>query len=282
MKFYCMKRLLTKTALDRKRDWEKDMIEVKKLGCAYDNHFVLRELDLRLNSDEFTVLVGPNGAGKSTLIHALLGFMPILEGEVSLFDRPLASYRRSELARLTAFVPQETFFQFDYPVRDIVLMGRYPYLGLMQSWLPGDLEAVDKVLEQLGLSEFADRFFSQLSGGEKQRVLIARALAQETSYIFLDETLSQLDINHQVEIMARLREIVHQSGKGILLISHNLNLGANFADKMVLLSRGRVLGSGSPEKMMQPRLLQELFGLELQTMLNPVTGKPNILYPGVQ
>jgi len=277
-----MKRLLTKTALDRKRDWEKDMIEVKKLGCAYDNHFVLRELDLRLNSDEFTVLVGPNGAGKSTLIHALLGFMPILEGEVSLFDRPLASYRRSELARLTAFVPQETFFQFDYPVRDIVLMGRYPYLGLMQSWLPGDLEAVDKVLEQLGLSEFADRFFSQLSGGEKQRVLIARALAQETSYIFLDETLSQLDINHQVEIMARLREIVHQSGKGILLISHNLNLGANFADKMVLLSRGRVLGSGSPEKTMQPRLLQELFGLELQTMLNPVTGKPNILYPGVQ
>lgn len=276
-----MKRLLTKTALGRKRDWEKDMIEVKKLGCAYGARFVLRELDLRLSADEFTVLVGPNGAGKSTLIHALLGFMPILEGEVRLFDRPLASYRRSELARLTAFVPQETFFQFDYPVRDIVLMGRYPYLGLMQSWLPGDLEAVDKVLEQLGLSEFADRFFSQLSGGEKQRVLIARALAQETSYIFLDETLSQLDINHQVEIMARLREIVHQSGKGILLISHNLNLGANFADRMVLLSRGRVLGSGSPEEMMQPRLLQELFGLELQTMLNPVTGKPNLLYPGI-
>ncbi|MFA7631710.1 MAG: ABC transporter ATP-binding protein [Candidatus Cloacimonadaceae bacterium] len=258
-----------------------NMIEVKKLGCAYDNHFVLRELDLRLNSDEFTVLVGPNGAGKSTLIHALLGFLPILEGEVRLFDRPLSSYRRSELARLTALVSQETVFQFDYPVRDIVLMGRYPYLGLMQSWLPQDLEAVDKVLEQLGLSKFADRFFSQLSGGEKQRVLIARALAQETSYIFLDETLSQLDINHQVEIMARLREIVHNNGKGILLISHNLNLGANFADRMVLLSQGRVLGSGTPEEMMQPRLLRELFGLELQTMLNPVTGKPNLLYPGI-
>lgn len=257
------------------------MIEVKKLGCAYGPRFVLRELDLRLSADEFTVLVGPNGAGKSTLIHALLGFMPILEGEVNLFDRPLGSYRRSELARLTAFVPQETFFQFDYPVRDIVLMGRYPYLALMQSWMPEDLEAVDKVLEQLGLNELSDRFFSQLSGGEKQRVLIARALAQETSYIFLDETLSQLDINHQVEIMARLREIVHKSGKGILLISHNLNLGANFADRMVLLSGGRVLGSGSPEEMMQPKLLQELFGLELQTMLNPVTGKPNLLYPGM-
>lgn len=257
------------------------MIEVRKLGCAYGPRFVLRELDLRLSADEFTVLVGPNGAGKSTLIHALLGFMPILEGEVNLFDRPLGSYRRSELARLTAFVPQETFFQFDYPVRDIVLMGRYPYLALMQSWMPEDLEAVDKVLEQLGLNELSNRFFSQLSGGEKQRVLIARALAQETSYIFLDETLSQLDINHQVEIMARLRDIVHKSGKGILLISHNLNLGANFADRMVLLSGGRVLGSGSPEEMMQPELLQELFGLELQTMLNPVTGKPNLLYPGM-
>ncbi len=256
------------------------MIEVKALSCAYDAQPVLRDLDLSLAAEEFTVLVGPNGAGKSTLVYALLGFLPTLSGEIRLFGKPLGSYKRSELARLIAFVPQESVFQFDYPVRDIVLMGRYPYLGLMQSWLPADLEAVDSVLAQLQLERLADRFYSQLSGGEKQRVLISRALAQNTPYVFLDETLSQLDINHQVEIMAMLLEIVRANGKGILLISHNLNLGANFADRMVFLAKGRVLGSGSPEEMMRPAPLQELFGMELQTMLNPASGKPNLLYPG--
>jgi len=259
---------------------ERPMIEIHKLSCAYDAQMVLRDLDLSLAADEFTVLVGPNGAGKSTLVYALLGFLPALQGEIRLFGKALAGYKRSELARLIAFVPQESVFQFDYPVRDIVLMGRYPYLGLMQSWLPADLEAVDSVLEQLQLSELAGRFYSQLSGGEKQRVLIARALAQATPYVFLDETLSQLDINHQVEITALLRGIVRSSGKGILLISHNLNLGANFSDRMVFLAEGKVLGSGTPEEMMRPALLRELFGMELQTMLNPASGKPNLLYPG--
>lgn len=256
------------------------MIEVTKLCCSYGAGDVLRDLDLVLPEGVFTVLVGPNGAGKSTLVYALLGFLHAKSGEIRLFGKPLAAYKRSDLARLIAFVPQETVFQFDYSVRDIILMGRYPYLGLMQSWLPQDYAVVDNVLEELQLGDLAGRFYSQLSGGEKQRVLIARALAQETRYIFLDETLSQLDINHQTEIMATLGNISKNSGKGILLISHNLNLGANFADTMVFLSAGRVLGSGTPEQMMRPELLRALFGIELQTMLNPASGKPNLLYPG--
>ena len=256
------------------------MIEAERLCFSFGEKPVLRDLDLRLPEACFTVLVGPNGAGKSTLVYALLGFLRAESGSIRLFGRPLASYRRSELARLIAFVPQESVFQFDYTVRDIVLMGRYPYLGLAQSWLPQDFAAVDGVLARLQLVELGDRFYSQLSGGEKQRVLIARALAQETRYIFLDETLSQLDINHQAEIMELLGGISAQSGKGILLISHNLNLGANYADTMVYLSEGRILGSGAPEEMMRPELLERLFGLKLQTMLNPASGKPNLLYPG--
>ncbi len=258
------------------------MIETTKLCCSYGAEPVLRDLDLSLPEAEFTVLVGPNGAGKSTLVYALLGFIKAQSGEISLFGKSLSSYKRPELARLIAFVPQESVFQFDYCVGDIVLMGRYPYLGLMQSWLQSDFEAVDRVLEQLQLSALGHRFYSQLSGGEKQRVLIARALAQDTPYIFLDETLSQLDINHQIEIMEILGNISSQSGKGILLISHNLNLGANYADTMVFLTNGRILGSGSPQAMMQPSLLQALFGIPLQVMLNPDSGKPNLLYPGKQ
>lgn len=257
-----------------------DMIDVKKLCFSYGAELVLRDVDLNLPEQEFTVLVGPNGAGKSTLVYALLGFLRALEGEISLFGKALSAYKRPELARLIAFVPQESVFQFDYSVGDIVLMGRYPYQGLMQTWTAQDRQLVDGILEQLQLEALAERYYSQLSGGEKQRVLIARALAQGTRYIFLDETLSQLDINHQTEIMDILRQISHQSGKGILLISHNLNLGANFADTMVFLAQGRILGSGSPEQMMRPDRLQELFGIPLQTMLNPASGKPNLLYPG--
>ena len=256
------------------------MIQAQSLRCGYGETMILRGLDISLREDEFAVLAGPNGAGKSTLLYALLGFLRLEAGRIELFGRELRNYKRSELARLIAFVPQESLFQFDHSVFDIVLMGRYPYLGLMQSWLPQDYAVVDKVLEELQLGDLAGRFYSQLSGGEKQRVLIARALAQETRYIFLDETLSQLDINHQTEIMATLGNISKNSGKGILLISHNLNLGANFADTMVFLSAGRVLGSGTPEQMMRPELLRALFGIELQTMLNPASGKPNLLYPG--
>ncbi len=256
------------------------MIEVRQLSVSYGTQTVLSQLDLDLPEAEFTVLVGPNGAGKSTLVYALLGFLKAERGEVRLFGKPLAAYKRSELARLVAFVPQESVFQFDYSVRDLVLMGRYPYQGLMQAWLPQDYEVVDRVIGQLRLGGLANRFYSQLSGGEKQRVLIARALAQNTRYIFLDETLSQLDINHQLEIMQILSEISHQRGIGILLISHNLNLGANFADTMAFLAEGRILGSGSPDQMMRPPLLQKLFGIPLETAVNPVSGKPNLLFPG--
>lgn len=256
------------------------MIDVKKLCYAYGAEMVLRDVDLSLPEQEFTVLVGPNGAGKSTLVYALLGFLKAQGGGITLLGQALETYKRAELAKLIAFVPQESVFQFDYSVRDIVLMGRYPYQGLMQTWTAEDRQLVEGILEQLQLASLAERYYSQLSGGEKQRVLIARALAQGTRYIFLDETLSQLDINHQTEIMSILRQISHQEGKGILLISHNLNLGANFADTMVFLAQGRILGSGSPEQMMRPDRLQELFGMPLQTMLNPASGKPNLLYPG--
>lgn len=256
------------------------MIEIKDLSWGYTQRMVLKGIDLCLREEDFAVLAGPNGAGKSTLLYALLGFLTASRGSVSYYGRDLSRYKRVELARLVSYVPQESYFEFDYPVSEIVLMGRYPYLGVMQSWLPEDRLIVEKVLRQLGLESFADRYFSQLSGGEKQRVLIARALAQDTKYIFLDETLSQLDINHQIEIMNLLREIHLRHKKGVLLISHNLNLAANYAGKMILLKDGLILADGSPADLMQPALLGDLFGIELQTMINPISGMPNVIYPG--
>lgn len=255
------------------------MISIKDLHAGYEDKLILKGLDLHLLPDSLSVLAGPNGAGKSTLLFALLGFVRLQKGEINLFGRPLSQYTRPELARLIAFVPQESFFQFDYSVFDIVLMGRYPYLGFMQSWSYKDKEIVKKLLKELSLQDMSHRLYSSLSGGEKQRVLIARALAQETRYIFLDESLSELDINHQVEIIQLLRNINRLQGIGILLISHNLNLAANYADELVFLKDGRLLGSGKPEQMMNPDMLKELFGLELNIHSHPQSGIPNLIYP---
>lgn len=256
------------------------MIETRALRCGYGTRDVLDGVDLLLQESEFAVLAGPNGAGKSTLLYTLLGFIAPKDGSVHLWGQDIRARKRMDIARLIAFVPQESVFQFDYLVRDVILMGRFPYLGVMQSWSGEDHLVVDNVMRRLGLEGFAGRWYSQLSGGEKQRVLIARAMAQDTRYIFLDESLSQLDINHQIEIMRLLGAIHAESGKGVLLISHNLNLAANFAGRLIFLKDGKLLGSGTPAEMMCPGILEELFGIRLGTSPHPDTGIPNIIYPG--
>ncbi|MBM4403041.1 MAG: ABC transporter ATP-binding protein [Candidatus Cloacimonetes bacterium] len=256
------------------------MIRVDSVSCGYTAAAVLQHLSLDIGDTEFTVIIGPNGAGKSTLLYAVMGLLPLRSGNVEIDGIDLAEMRRQDLAKLVAFVPQEVQTQFDYPVREMILMGRYPWLSMLQSWSEEDHAVAYAVMRLLKLQDLAERYFNHLSGGEKQRVLIARALAQETKYIFLDETISQLDINHQIEIMQLLDEINRLQGKGIVLVSHNLNLAANFASRLVFIRHGQVLGSGTPAEMITPQRLYELMGIELMTMHNPLSNTANILYPG--
>jgi len=256
------------------------LIRIQNISCAYTDTKVLSDLSLHLEEEDFCVLLGPNGAGKSTLLFCILGFVPLSNGTIKIHDRDLKSYKRIELSRLIAYVPQESIFIFDYPVKEIVLMGRYPHLKLMQSWTEEDHLYVEEILASLDLKKLSHRYYSSLSGGEKQRVLIARALAQDTQYIFLDETLSQLDISHQIEIMHLLRDIHNTRKTGILMISHNLNLAADYAQRLIFLKAGKIIGSGSPEQMMQTESLKELYGLDLPLVKNPSTQRMNVLYPG--
>lgn len=255
------------------------MITLHELSCGYTDQNILHEVELELPPQGFTALMGPNGAGKSTLLYAILGYLKLRQGRVEIFGKNLISYRRNALARHISFIPQEIHNEFDYSVFDTVLMGRYPYLSLMQSYGSGDHTIVESALHQLGLWDLKDRYLMELSGGEKQRVYIARALAQDTRYILLDESLSQLDINYQLEIMHLLRKISLEQDKAIILISHNLNLAANYADRLIFLKSGRVIHSGSPKELIETIKLKELFGIELTTALNPLSGNPNIIYP---
>lgn len=255
------------------------MIQVEQLSCGYLDKEVLHGVSFDLPAQAFTILLGPNGAGKSTLLYALMGFLKPQRGRILIQGKDLGKCSRAELAKTIAYIPQELHSEFDYSVSDTVLMGRYPFMGLMQSHNDQDRHIVNETLKQMDLYPLRNRLLHQLSGGEKQRVYLARALVQQTPYIFLDESISQLDINYQLEIMRLLREISSNQNKGILLISHNLNLSANYADSMLFLKEGSLLCAGSPEELMQESILSSLYGINLATALNPLSGKNNIIYP---
>jgi iron complex transport system ATP-binding protein len=257
------------------------MIEIKDLVTGYDEKDVLQGITLDIRPDDFAVVIGPNGAGKSTLLYSIIGYLPIRSGNVLIKGKPLSQWHKKELARVIALIPQETVLPFDYTVEELVLMGRYPWLELMQSYSARDREIVSAVLAQFDLSSLSCRFYSQLSGGEKQRVLLARALAQQTEVILLDESLSQLDINHQVEFMQLLSDINQKDGKCIILISHNLNLASNVASRLIFLRDGRLIANGSPEQVFTPALLNKLFNVELTLQTNPLSGRPNLVFPGI-
>lgn len=255
------------------------MIDIQNLFCGYRNNEVLRDVSLKIPEKGLSVLLGPNGAGKSTLLFAIMGYLKASSGSIVIKDKDLRDYSRAELAKIIAFIPQEQKSEFDYSVLDTVLMGRYPFMKLMQKYTEEDIQAAEDTLAMLNLSALKDRWLNQLSGGEKQRVYIARALIQETPFIFLDESLSHLDINYQIEIIKLLKDIVLTQNKGVLLISHNLNLSANYADLMILLKEGRLHSFGKPESIMKEDILSDVFSIPLKTMDNPGSGLPNILYP---
>ncbi len=257
-------------------------MKINNISVGYGGDPVLDGVTLTFNNSEISAVIGPNGTGKSTLLKALCGFLPLQHGSIEIEGRDLKLFRGIELAREVALIPQEVQMQFDYKVFDLVMMGRYPYLDFWQTYRKEDHLFVDHLLSELDLKHYEDKFYSQLSGGEKQRVSIARALAQDTKYILMDESFSHLDINHQIEIMELLQVINQSRGKTLILVSHNLNLAAEYCDRIILLNDGKVFADGEPSNVITARNLKEVYGVETPIMNNPTTGNPYVLYPGRQ
>ena len=224
---------------------------------------LLDGVDLHVKAGEFVGVIGPNGCGKSTLLRVASGAIAPVAGEAFLQGSPLASYGRRQLARRLAVVAQEARTDFDFSVRQVVMMGRYPFIGRFSR--PGlqDIEAVDRAMEQARIGYLADRGVTHLSGGERQRVVMARALAQEADLLFLDEPTNHLDINHQVEIFELLGRLNQQRGLTIFCITHDLNLAAHYCHRLVLLDAGRVVVQGLPGEVLRSEILQQAYGIDL-------------------
>ncbi|PSP37248.1 heme ABC transporter ATP-binding protein [Halobacteriales archaeon SW_8_65_20] len=245
------------------------MITVDGLCVDRGGVRVLDGVSLSVAEGEFVALVGPNGAGKSTLLGAVGGHLPPASGSVTVDGDPVGSLSARSLARRIATVPQETNFGFEFSVRDIVEMGRHPY----RSRFGGDgdpegAELLDRALARTETAQFADRSVASLSGGEKQRVLLARALTQAAPALLLDEPTASLDINHQV----RTLDLVAGLDETVVAAIHDLDLAARYCDRVVLLAEGEVYAVGTPREVFTADRLATVFGVEVTVGENPATG----------
>jgi iron complex transport system ATP-binding protein len=225
---------------------------------------------------QLTALAGPNGSGKSSIVRALLRRADILRGGVTLDDRDVRTFSYGELARLVAVVPQREEAAFPTRVREYVALGRYPHLGLWRAPAEDDARAVDEALGQAGVNDLAERNTDELSGGEWQRVRIARALAQKTPALVLDEPTTFLDVAHEMAIFELLSSLA-RSGLAVLLVSHQLNLVARFADTIVLLDEGKIASSGSPAEVMKAEKLEAIYRWPVVVTRDPAIGAPALV-----
>ena len=220
-------------------------------------------------------VLGPNGSGKSTLMRALLGVVSVAGGRVEMDDRDPSAWSRRDLARAVGVVPQSETISFPLTVREMVGMGRYPYLSALGGESDADRKAVDQAMSVCDVESLGGRDVMTLSGGELQRVRIARALAQEPRALVLDEPTASLDIRHQMAIMELLRSSADQ-GMTVLLVTHGLDLAARFADRMLLLDRGRVAAEGPPHEVLRSEVLEAVYRWPIAVEDDPSTGTPRV------
>lgn len=254
------------------------MIGIADLAVSYDrgSRNAVDGVSFVVSRGQLTALAGPNGSGKSSIVRALLRRADILRGVVTIDDRNVGTLSYAELARLVAVVPQREEAAFPARVRDYVALGRYPHLGLWRAPAKDDDRAVDEALAQAGVDNLANRDTDALSGGEWQRVRIARALAQKTPALVLDEPTTFLDVAHEMAIFELLSSLA-RSGLAVLLVSHQLNLVARFADTIVLLDEGKVATSGTPAEVMNAALLESVYRWPVVVTRDPAIGAPALV-----
>ena len=249
-------------------------VRAERVSLALDKRKILHDIDLHIAAGEFVGLVGPNGCGKSTLLKSICRVLQPDAGLISLDGENIRALTAREAAQRMAVVHQEASVEFDFTVAEIVRMGRSPHKKWYEEDDGNDQRICDEALARVGMRNYADRSFFALSGGEKQRVLIARALAQQARFLVLDEPTNHLDVRYQLQIMDLIKTLEIPA----LAALHDLNLAAAYCDRLCFLREGRVVASGPPEEILHPSLIRDVFGVEAEVAIHPVTGKKQVYY----
>jgi iron complex transport system ATP-binding protein len=253
------------------------MLEVSGIACGYDREDVLTDVSIALSPGDFVAVAGPNGSGKSTLIRAMSRVLRPRRGTATLEGADLYELPARRSAQAIAVLPQETTLDFEFTCEEIVLMGRAPHLGRFETESERDRAVVREAMERTSTWELRQRPIVELSGGERQRVLLARAFAQEPRILLLDEPTSHLDLSFQAQILRLVRALRDEKKTAVLATLHDLNLAAAYADRIVLLSGGRVVAAGGPAEVLTEAVLRPVFGDGLTVRPHPDTGGPLVL-----
>lgn len=255
------------------------LIDAKGISVGYGDKQVLESIDIQLQAGELLGVVGPNGCGKSTLLRTLTGRLPAWSGSIEVMGQALSAYSRMHFARKVAVVPQADPPPFDFTANELVIQGRRPHWRFLSGPSAADRALAVNAMQTANIAHLKHRSIRNLSSGEYQRVLVARALAQDAPILLLDEPTAHLDVGHEVEVFRLLHRLCRSRGVGILCICHNLNAAAAYCDRMVLLDEGRIKAEGSPQIVLTPELLREVYEVDLSLTQTPDgRGRPQFLY----
>lgn len=256
------------------------LFRADQLASGYDDKIILKNIDLEIPSNKISVIIGSNGCGKSTLLKTLAKLIKPSSGDVTLDGKAISKIPPKKLAQILGVLPQSPIVPEGITVSDLIGRGRFPHQSLFSGWSKKDYEAVAEAMEIMDVTEFADLDIDELSGGQRQRVWIAMALAQQTDILFLDEPTTFLDITYQVEILDLLTDLNRKHGTTIVMVLHDINLSARYADYIFAIKDGELVSEGAPQEVITDSLIQEIFGMKCVVIDDPVSHTPLVVPSG--
>ena len=251
------------------------ILRVRNLSFAYGEHEVIENINADFEEGKLYVLIGPNGSGKTTFLNCIVSNLSGYRGEVYLYDKDLKSMPSKERAKKISYVPQTTLIDFEFTAKEIVLMGRSPYIKFFQNESIEDVEFAEECLAMTNVLHLKDKNIKEISGGERQRVLIARALCQNTPIMLLDEPASSLDIYHEINVMDILKGIVKEKGRTVICVMHDLNTAIRYADYLFLMSNGNIVARGNAKEVFNSENLEKVYSVKSDVI--EVEGKSYII-----
>ena len=254
--------------------------EGKNIVTGYDKKIIIDGVDITIPSNKISVIIGSNGCGKSTLLKTLARLIKPISGDIVIDGKKVTSMPSKQLAKVLGLLPQSPVVPEGITVWDLVSRGRFPYQTMLKSMSKEDFEAVEEALEIMGITDLANRCVDELSGGQRQRVWIAMALAQQTDILLLDEPTTYLDIAYQVEILDLLTDLNRRRNTTIVMVLHDINLSARYADYIFALRKGKLIKQGSPDEVITSELIDTVFGLDCEVIKDPVSNSPFIIPKG--
>ena len=252
-------------------------LHTENLQSGYDQKPILEDINLSIPEGKISIIIGSNGCGKSTLLKTMARLLKPTNGDVFLDEQSIYSIPSKQLARTVGLLPQSPIVPEGITVADLVGRGRFPHQTMFAGWSKKDYEAVANALDMMNITELADRHIDELSGGQRQRVWIAMALAQQTDILFLDEPTTYLDITYQVEILDLLKDLNTQYGTTIVMVLHDINLSARYADYLFAIKDGQLIAEGAPNEIITSSLMKQTFNLDCRVINDPISNTPLIL-----